>query len=60
MVLPKNPKNIMGGSRFQRAGVTEGWSEKRNVDMYKEEAAEVSWSRDEGGAAGECLPYGKS
>ena len=47
MVLPKNPKNIMGGSRFQRA------SEKRNVDMYKEEAAEVSWPHDEGRAAGE-------
>ena len=28
--------------------------------MYKEEAAQVSWPRDEGGAAGECLPYGKS
>ena len=60
MVLPKNPENIMGGSRFQRAGIAEGWSKKRNVDDHKEEAAEVSRPRDEGGTTGECLPYGKS
>ena len=60
MILPKNPENIMGGSRFQRAGFTEGWSKKRNVDEHKEEAAEVSRPRNEGGAAGESLSYGKS
>ena len=58
MVLPKSAENVMGGSCFQRAGVAEGRSKKRDFDKHKRETTEVSRPCDEGGGAGECLPFG--
>ena len=51
MVLPKNAENIMGGSRFQRAGVPEGWSKVRDVNKHKKGTNVVYRSRDEEGGA---------